>query len=43
MLVELDEMKNYLRVDFDDDDMLIDTLLVSAERICMDILRTGHL
>lgn len=40
MLVGLDEMKNYLRVDFDDDDMLIDTLLVSAERICMDILRT---
>ena len=40
MLVGLDEMKNYIRVDFDDDDMLIDTLLVSAERICMDILRT---
>ena len=24
MLVELDEMKNYLLVDFDDDDLLLD-------------------
>ena len=39
MLITLDEMKNYLRVDFEDDDALIDTLITSAHRICMDILR----
>ena len=40
MLVALDEMKNYLRVDYDDDDSLIGHLLHSAEKICMDIIRT---
>jgi uncharacterized phage protein (predicted DNA packaging) len=39
MLVTLEEMKNYLRVDYDDDDSLIETLMASAQRICMDILR----
>ena len=39
MLVTLEEMKNYLRVDYDDDDGLIETLMASAKRICMDILR----
>ncbi|MFR5081241.1 MAG: head-tail connector protein [Anaerobutyricum hallii] len=39
MLVTLEEMKNYLRVDYDDDDGLIETLIASAKRICMDILR----
>ena len=39
MLVTLEEMKNYLRVD---DDGLITTLLASAERMCMDILRTDE-
>jgi uncharacterized phage protein (predicted DNA packaging) len=39
MLVTLEEMKNYLRVDYDDDDSLIETLIASAQRICMDILR----
>ena len=33
-------MKNYLRVDFEDDDALIVTLITSAQRICMDIIRT---
>ena len=32
MLVTLEEMKNYLRVDDDEDDGLITTLLASAER-----------
>ncbi len=36
----LEEMKNYLRVDDDDDDGLIATIIASAERMCMDILRT---
>ena len=40
MLVTLEEMKNYLRVDDNEDDGLITTLLASAERMCMDILRT---
>ena len=39
MLVTLEEMKNYLRVDYDDDDSLIETLIASAKRIRMDILR----
>ena len=40
MLITLEEMKNYLRVDFDDDNALIETLITAATRICMDILRT---
>ena len=39
MLVTLEEMKNYLRVDYDDDDNLIETFMASAKRICMDIVR----
>ena len=42
MPVTLEEMKNYLRVDDDEDDGLITTLLASAERMCMDILRTDE-
>ena len=42
MLVTLEEMKNYLRVDDSEDDGLITTLLASAERMCMDILRTDE-
>ena len=40
MVVALDEMKNYLRVDFDADDALIEGLVTAAEKSCMDILRT---
>ena len=40
MAVTLEIMKNYLRVDYDDDDSLIGNLLQSAEKICMDIIRT---
>lgn len=43
MLVTLEEMKNYLRVDYDDDDNLIETLIASAQRICMDILRVDEI
>jgi uncharacterized phage protein (predicted DNA packaging) len=32
-------MKQYLRVDFDDDDSLIEYMLTSAKRLCMDIMR----
>lgn len=40
MLVSLEEMKQYLRVDAEDDDSLITYLMGSAERICMDIMCT---
>lgn len=33
MIVTLEEMKQYLRVDFDDDDSLIETLITSATRL----------
>lgn len=40
MLITLEEAKQYLHVDYTDDDELIGHLLESAERICMDIIRT---
>lgn len=39
MLVTLDEMKNYLRVDFDDDDGLLTNLIESSTTLCIDIAR----
>ncbi len=40
MIVTVEEMKNYLRVDFEDDDSLIENLIRAAKKQCMDILRT---
>ena len=40
MIVTLEEMKNYLRVDHSDDDALIGSLISSSERLCMDVART---
>ena len=40
MAVTLNEMKNYLRVDHDEDDTLIESMVRSSEKICMDIIRT---
>ena len=40
MLITVDEMKDYLRVGFADDDSLIETLILSATRLCMDVART---
>lgn len=40
MIVTVEEMKSYLRVDFEDDDSLIENLITAAEKQCMDILRT---
>ncbi len=37
--ISLEEMKQYLRVDFEDDNMLIETLITSSEKLCMDIAR----
>ena len=41
-VVSREEMKNYLRVDYRDDDALIGGMLLSAERLCMDVLRTDE-
>lgn len=39
MLVSLEEMKNYLRVDYGEDDELIRHLLFAAECLCADVAR----
>ena len=39
MIVTLEEMKNYLRVDFDDDDALLEGIIVQSQQICMDVAR----
>jgi len=41
MIVSLEEMKQYLRVDFDDDDVILEHLIMAAEQLCMDIVRTN--
>lgn len=38
-LLTLDEVKQYLRVDYPDEDGLIESLLKSATRLCGDIAR----
>ena len=40
MIVTLEEMKQYLRVDFEDDDQLIADLIYSSISLCKDVLRT---
>lgn len=37
MVVTLEEMKQYLRVDYEDDDQLITDFIASAEQLCRDI------
>ena len=39
MIVSLDEMKQYLRVDFPDDDAFLENTINSAESLCADIAR----
>ena len=39
MLVTLDEIKNYLRVDYPDDVQLLIAILETAHALCMDVLR----
>jgi len=39
MLVTLEEMKDYLRVDFDDDDALLTSLIEGSHQLCIDIAR----
>ena len=40
MTITVDEVKNYLRVDFSGDDELISQMITAAKKQCMDILRT---
>lgn len=42
MAVTLEEMKGYLRVDFDDDDALIESMVRASEKICMDVARMDN-
>ena len=39
MIVNLEEMKGYLRVDFDDDDALIENFITTGQNLCADIAR----
>ena len=39
MIITLEEMKNYLRIDFDDDNALIESLIASSSQLCMDVAR----
>lgn len=39
MIVGLDEMKGYLRVDFEDDDALIENFIETGQNLCADIAR----
>ena len=42
MVVTLEEMKQYLRVDYEDDDQLITSFIASAEQLCQDVLRADE-
>ena len=42
MVVSLEKMKNYLRVDTSEDDNLTSTLIQSAEKMCLDIVRKNE-
>ena len=39
MIVTLEETKGYLRVDYDDDDELIESVIASAEQLVADVAR----
>lgn len=39
MLVTLDEAKQYLRVDTSDEDVLIEQMIITAEKLCVDVAR----
>lgn len=39
MVVTLEEMKNYLRVDFEDDNALLSGIIAQSQQLCVDIAR----
>ena len=43
MIISIKEVKNYMRVDFEDDDELIEQLIDTAQKLCMEIIRTDDI
>ena len=43
MIVSLKEVKNYLRIEFDDDNKLLYQLIDTAQKLCMEIVRTDDI
>ena len=43
MIVSLKEVKNYLRVDYDDDNKLLYQLIDTAQKLYMEIVRTDDI
>ena len=41
MIVTLDEMKQYLRVDYPDDDGILEDIISAAEKLCMAVARVS--
>ena len=41
-MLTLDEAKKYLRIDTDDEDELIESFILSAEAVCMDVARLSE-
>lgn len=39
-MITLEDLKQYLRVDSSDEDVLIQSILSSAQQLCMDVMRT---
>ena len=39
MILTLEETKKYLRVDFDDDNELIESFIMTGEKLVADVLR----
>ncbi len=39
MMVTLEEMKKYLRVDYDDDDAVLEDIIGAAKDLCMAVAR----
>lgn len=42
MVVTLEEVKCYLRQDSSDDDALIEKLIMTAEKMCLDVARSSE-
>ena len=41
MILTLEEAKRYLRVDYDDEDELIESLILTGEKLVADVLRVA--
>ena len=42
-VVSLKDAKQYLRVDYNDDDKLIESILTAAKKLCLDVLMTSDI